>query len=158
MVALLLTFQSKDRKVMGLSPASTTGKKPKMIKISVTRFGEISSLWPFWKGSFSIWQNFELTLFNFKCYRANCHSWKWPKIEQTIYPSGHTDQEGKKGSSFHLLKLYSRDAQGPRRAVPTSSSRSTADARGTPRPRKTFHTLAPTSLSSFQPRRRSSDQ
>ena len=47
MVALLLTFQSKDRKVMGLSPASTTGKKPKMIKISVTRFGEISSLWPF---------------------------------------------------------------------------------------------------------------
>ena len=38
----------------------------------MTRFGEISplrqdvkKLWPFRKGSFSFWQNFELTLVNF---------------------------------------------------------------------------------------------
>ena len=44
----------------------------------VTRFGEVSPLyhnikilWPFWKGSISICQSFELTLANFLCYRAN---------------------------------------------------------------------------------------
>ena len=57
---------------------------------SVTRFAEISPLWPFWKGSFSILQNFRTIFVNFLCYRANFHRYKWPKIQLTIYPSGHT--------------------------------------------------------------------
>ena len=65
--------------------------------ISVTRFGEFSQLWhyvkklwPFWNGSFSILQNFQITLVNFICYLTNFHCFKWPKIERTIEPSSHT--------------------------------------------------------------------
>ena len=63
---------------------------------SVNRFGEISTprhdaknLWPFWQG-WCKWQHFEFTLANFICYRSNFHCWKYPKIEQKNYTSGHT--------------------------------------------------------------------
>ena len=55
---------------------------------SVTRFGEISTLWsyvikhwPFWNGSFTVWQNFELTLAIFIWFWANVQCCKWPNIE-----------------------------------------------------------------------------
>ena len=51
---------------------------------SVTRFGEISplrhkveQLWPLWKGSFCIWQNFEHNFVNF-IYLAHSHHCNWP--------------------------------------------------------------------------------
>ena len=63
----------------------------------VTSLGEISplwhdvkKLWPFWKGFFSIWRKFQITLVNFICYYANFQSCKRPKIKQAIYESGHT--------------------------------------------------------------------
>ena len=79
---------------------------------SVTRFGEVSplwhdfrKLWSFWKGSFGIWQNFELTLVNFICCWAKFHCCKWPKIEQTIYPPGHTGFNVDYSKFFLLLML-----------------------------------------------------
>ena len=47
------------------------------LSFCVTRFGEISplwhnvkKLWPFWKSSFCIWKDLELTLANFICFGA----------------------------------------------------------------------------------------
>ena len=50
---------------------------PTYLPTSVTRFGEISTLWynvgelwPFLKDSFGIWENFAITLANFICFWA----------------------------------------------------------------------------------------
>ena len=64
-----------------LSPLSLLFLLNSCRSISVTRFGEISSLWQnfkvlkFLNGLFSIWKSFAPTL-------ANCHCCEWPKIEQ----------------------------------------------------------------------------
>ena len=64
---------------------------------SVTRFGEIlpikqkfRNLWQHFKGLFDIWQSCEPTLGLFVCFWAKFHHCKWPNIEKTIWPSGHT--------------------------------------------------------------------
>ena len=69
------------------------------VRISVTRFGEISplchtvkKLWPFWKGSFSIRPNFEIILANFICHWAMFHRCKWSKTKQIVELSGHTGE------------------------------------------------------------------
>ena len=42
------------------------------------------------EGIFSTWQYFEPTLEDFLCYWVNFLCYKWPNIEQIIWPSGHT--------------------------------------------------------------------
>ena len=71
---------------------------------SVTRFGKIPPLWHYVKktlakGSFSIWKHFQIFLVNAICYLANLPCCKWLRIEQAIYPSGHTDN-----GCWYLLK------------------------------------------------------
>ena len=41
-------------------------------------------LLPFWKGSFNIWQKFQINFVNFMCSWANFHSCNWPKIEHLV--------------------------------------------------------------------------
>ena len=67
---------------------------------SVTRFGEISPLWQYFKslgqfctGLFRVKQNFEPTLANLLCSLANFGCSKRPNIEQLIKPSGHTEHD-----------------------------------------------------------------
>ena len=78
---------------------------------SVTRFGEISDLyhnvktiWPFWKGSISICQSYELTLAKFKCYWANSHCWKWQNIKNNLAIWSH----------YHWLVYFVSYDQGPK--------------------------------------------
>ena len=62
---------------------------PRMrLYISVTRFGEIlplcknlQSVGQFFKGLFTIWQNFDHTLANFVCHWANFHWCIWRNVE-----------------------------------------------------------------------------
>ena len=42
----------------------------------------VKKLGSFWKGSFNIWQNFELTLATFICNRANVYCCKCPKMKK----------------------------------------------------------------------------
>ena len=58
---------------------------------SVTRFGEISPLWQYFKrrshfckGLSSVWQNFEPTSAMILCYWVNFHCCKWPNIEKIL--------------------------------------------------------------------------
>ena len=74
-----------------------------LLTCSVTRFTEISPLWPFWMGSFSILQNFQIIFVNFICCRANFHCCKWPKIQQTIYLSGHTATDNRVNLNVSLV-------------------------------------------------------
>ena len=60
-------------------------------EFSVTRFGENSplwhvliKLWPFLKGSFTIWQNFEHTLTNFIWFWANVQCLVWFSVTNKL--------------------------------------------------------------------------
>ena len=46
------------------------------------------------KGLFDIWQSCKPTLGLFVCFWAKFHRCKWPNIEKTIWPSGHTGHTG----------------------------------------------------------------
>ena len=68
---------------------------------SVTRFGKISPLRPYFKLSlafleqlFSIWQNCEPILTNILYFGANFHCSKQPNIEKVMQPSCQTGDEG----------------------------------------------------------------
>ena len=64
------------------------------------------NFWPFGKGSFSIWPNFELIWANFIWYWANFHRYKWPNIKQIILSSGHSDRRWRNNGSFKQVTKY----------------------------------------------------
>ena len=68
------------------------------LSFCVTRFGEISplwhnvkKLWPFWKSSFCIWKDLELTLANFICFGAFFSFVNAQILKKIIEQSGRTD-------------------------------------------------------------------
>ena len=89
---LYLNRGSLNSKATALPTVPHSIQRNFLLTGSVTRFGEFSPLWvtiivlwPFWKCTFSIWQNFFwLILANFICYWADFNCCKWPNIEQTI--------------------------------------------------------------------------
>ena len=78
--------------------------------ISVTRFDEIlplwqklRNIWQYFKGLFGIWQICETTLEQFLFFWANYfHCCKWPNLEKTIWPYGHTEDNIKTTNTHSL--------------------------------------------------------